>query len=709
MTINNNPSALILMKGARSKPGRGFSTPPVLLSATVSTDGNSVSLLFSKPVGFGLNGSTGFVLSAVTVSYSSGQGTSALVYSTSRSILSTETLTINYTSPGNGVESSDDGTDLNSFGSTLVVNASTYNPSLPRLDSLSSYGQDVGSSGITLTATGANFQNGDQIVVWNTALTTTFVSSTSLTANIPSSYFNTPNFGSAAIRRNSAIQSYALPFESTPTNAVTSNYVQGLTSALQPTYSPGTPGTHPAKLTAIAQATTGISFQRITSITDTAPASNGVTNLRNVYSKWSSVNATGEYLLAEIQDSYTTYLYRIVDGVCLGKVSGTSAGNNSVGENTEFRWSTRGDEPTTVYYMTSSGGGYGGRQLVKKDIVNGGPETLVKDFITPLSMGGTEYLYCDSEGSPSIDMRYWAWMRRDNLFGGSREFVVYDVFTDTIVRAKPQPASGFVSLGHNNSGIVNNEWTTRPNWVSMSPRGDRIQLAWGRSYPGSNEAGFGQNDMPHTYKSSDFSDPIKCAVDETHGAWSWGPNMEQSWTCQNNRIDTMEVTLDVTNPINSWATGRVSVADQGTWTTANAATNGRRQFLALSGSWNNGYNDEPGQHYMWQMSGRKRGFSVIGTDGTYNTNAYGYNNILVIRHSDGRIWRAGSIPHQYLYSTTDDVAKYFSEVQWATDPFGITLHGSSNFQNTSLTSGNNHNEVYIAKLPHNWQSATIWN
>lgn len=582
----------------------------------------------------------------------------------------------------------------------------------PILKSLSSYGEDVGSNSIVLTATGT-FESNDQIVLWNVPLATTYVNETTLTAVIPSSAFSAPNFGTVTVRRAAKYQSYALPFESTPVNTITSNWVVGLTSAIQPIYSPGTAGTHPAKLTQITQAITGLKVYRITSITDSQPAADGVGNFRNVYSKWSSVNATGEYILAEIQNSFTTYLYRLSDGVCIGRVSNTTAGNNSVGENTEFRWSTRGDEPTTIYYMSASGGGYGGKKLCKKDIVAGTAEVVVKDFTSLLGLTSDEYLYCDSEGTPSIDMRYWCWMRRDNNFSGAREFVVYDVLTDKIVRAKPQVATGFVGLGHSNATIVNNEWSYRPNWVSMSPRGDRVQIAWGRVYLDHNDAAFGQNDMPQTYKSSDFSDAIVCAVDETHGAWSWGIGVDgelvQSWTCQNNRIDTMEVTLDVSNPINSWATGRVSVTNPGTWTTADPLVNGRRQFIALSGNWNNNYNNEPGQHHMWQMSGRKRGFSIVGTDGSYNANAYGFNSILVMRHSDGKIWRAGTIPHQYLYNaTTPSDAKYFSEVQWAIDPFGIILHGSSNFQNTSYASGNNRNEVYVGKLPYNWQNSAIW-
>jgi len=585
------------------------------------------------------------------------------------------------------------------FGPILGA-ANTAGGGTPTLTALSSYGNIVGTTDFTLTATGT-FQSGDQIELWNTLLATTYVNSTTLTATVTTAKMASANFGSVRIARGAA-RSFPLPFEAYPNQTVSSNYVVGLSSAVTPNYGAGGAGTHPAKGTAIAQTFSGSSVRRITSITDTAPAANGVANFRNIYSKWSSINSTGEYIIAEIEDSYTSYLYRLSDGACLGKISGLSTLGGSVGENLEPRWSTRGDEPYTLYYMDGQGGGYGGKKLYKKDIVNGTAEVLVKDFTADLSLGA-EYLYCDSEGNPSLDMRRWAFIRRDNAFSGARELLVYDLLTDSYARCKPVTTSGFyvISAG-SGSGIVNtNQFSRRPNWVSMSPRGDRVQLGYGRVYPGYGfDDQFGTNvDMPQTFNSSDWSGANVCAVDETHGAWSWGANMEQCWTAQNNRIDTMDVCLDITQP--AVFRDPSSTVSAQTFPAANPATNNRRTFIALSGTWNNGYLNEPGQHYMWQMSGVRRGFVFIGTDGTYNANAYGYNNLLCIRISDGRIWRVSNFPHQH--------ADYFSEIQWCIDPFGMSFVGSLNWQNPSYAaSPRTRDEVYAIQIDKNWHINAIW-
>lgn len=98
---------------------------PTLSSATIAFTGDTITLNFSKTVVFGAGGNGGFVVTmsggASTMTYSSGAGTTALVYTLSRTVSADETGTLAYTQPGNGVEGSIIGDDLGSFAGFAVT------------------------------------------------------------------------------------------------------------------------------------------------------------------------------------------------------------------------------------------------------------------------------------------------------------------------------------------------------------------------------------------------------------------------------------------------------------------------------------------------------------------------------------------------------------------------------------------------------------
>jgi len=98
---------------------------PTLSSATVTGSGTTLTLAFDETVNVGTGGNGGFVATmsggASALTYSSGDGTSTLIYSFARTITETETGTLAYTQPGNGIED-DAGNDLVSFSGTTVVN-----------------------------------------------------------------------------------------------------------------------------------------------------------------------------------------------------------------------------------------------------------------------------------------------------------------------------------------------------------------------------------------------------------------------------------------------------------------------------------------------------------------------------------------------------------------------------------------------------------
>lgn len=100
---------------------------PELVSATIDGNGTTFSLVFNEIVQFGAGGNAGWTITpsgaAATLAYTSGAGTTTLVYTISRTIASIETATVNYMQPGNGVENAG-GADLASIVGGSVTNNS---------------------------------------------------------------------------------------------------------------------------------------------------------------------------------------------------------------------------------------------------------------------------------------------------------------------------------------------------------------------------------------------------------------------------------------------------------------------------------------------------------------------------------------------------------------------------------------------------------
>lgn len=121
------PTALYAVIAEGSAPDV---TAPTVSSATIATNGNSISIVFSEAVEFGAGGVDGLTLATngadVDLSYTSGTGTNTLVCATSRTVSSTETLTRSYVQPGNGIRDAA-GNYLASFSAQAVTNSSTVN------------------------------------------------------------------------------------------------------------------------------------------------------------------------------------------------------------------------------------------------------------------------------------------------------------------------------------------------------------------------------------------------------------------------------------------------------------------------------------------------------------------------------------------------------------------------------------------------------
>lgn len=140
-------SLALLFQLNLEESGAPDTTAPTLSSATLAANGTSLTLGFNESVSVGAGGNGGFAITpsggSATVSYASGSGTTALVYTVSRALSSTETATIAYVQPGNGIEDAA-GNDLASLSGYAVTNNSTQNAAPT----------DISLSGTTVYTTG---------------------------------------------------------------------------------------------------------------------------------------------------------------------------------------------------------------------------------------------------------------------------------------------------------------------------------------------------------------------------------------------------------------------------------------------------------------------------------------------------------------------------------------------------------------------------
>lgn len=106
---------------------------PTLSTQVLSADGRTLTLTHNEAVKFGAGGNEGWDLNTnsaaeITLSYVSGANSTILIYYTNRPVLSTETLTLDYTQPTNGVEDMA-GNDLANISAAAVTNSSTQSAS----------------------------------------------------------------------------------------------------------------------------------------------------------------------------------------------------------------------------------------------------------------------------------------------------------------------------------------------------------------------------------------------------------------------------------------------------------------------------------------------------------------------------------------------------------------------------------------------------
>lgn len=139
-------------------------TAPTVSSASIGTNGTSLSVVFSEAVVAGSGGSGGLSISApggtTTATYSSGSGTDTLVYTLGRTIKNTETWSdLDFTQPGDGLQDAS-GNDVESFFDFPVTNNSTQNDAPTDISlSINTIAEDAGADTVVgqLSATDPDY------------------------------------------------------------------------------------------------------------------------------------------------------------------------------------------------------------------------------------------------------------------------------------------------------------------------------------------------------------------------------------------------------------------------------------------------------------------------------------------------------------------------------------------------------------------------
>lgn len=136
-TGGRNPSGSYIANGGQYPSAFAHSfwnayadTPlvPHITLATIEANGTSWTISFNEAVSIGAGGSIGLSatmsLGSVALTYSSGSGTDSLVFTGNRTVYSGETGTINYSNPGDGLETVDDSEDVSTVVGLNVANDS---------------------------------------------------------------------------------------------------------------------------------------------------------------------------------------------------------------------------------------------------------------------------------------------------------------------------------------------------------------------------------------------------------------------------------------------------------------------------------------------------------------------------------------------------------------------------------------------------------
>ena len=296
------------------------------------------------------------------------------------------------------------------------------------------------------------------------------------------------------------------------------------------TYSPPS---YPAKSGSVTDSDFNTTTVRISDATSESGGSNMATV---VYSRWTPLNSSGEYLYFQrTVGNPDAMIYSAIDYSLIKilpeqiTIDGVPNCNFNSQESSEIRWDYTGDYPHRFYYAN-------GMRFYQYDLETDTAH-LLHDFSNEFPSATS--IKNDVEGDSSSDSRYWAWMVKGQYDGQhfpTIAIITYDKETDTIL--------GTMDLSKYQANSGGYGYLPTPNMVEISPTGSKVVTLYGRCWGteayGERPLDIGTNfDAPHAWDLY-FSNPIKVAADQSHSGWGWDYDGNEMWVSQNNRNDWIE-------------------------------------------------------------------------------------------------------------------------------------------------------------------------
>ena len=480
-----------------------------------------------------------------------------------------------------------------------------------------------------------------------------------------------------------------------------SNYVTDR-RVIAPTY-----GTYPAKGETRTDPVSGAKITRRSNYTDLIGdyANNTASQSLIVYSRYSPINTSNEFVLVHGSNSTSCWVYRTnnntVATILRFDPSNTnSSTSRSIGEINEIRWDYSGNHPYRLYFVGRSIAG-AGMKFYHTDIdpvsgVQSAP-VLIRDFTADFPVTGIypaggysgAAIMNDVEGDSSNDSRYWAWQVMNITLGAGYQpyaFIVYDSQTNTIVGRAQRDCAGIAAPCMTlNTPATALPYLSRPNMVEISPLGTRTILHYGRTYTGKRIEDTGTiADGPHACQK-DMTDCIRIGADETHSGWAWGAGGEELFVSQNNRNDYIEA-VDIST----------STTANCTVISGNNYTCGTKVMAYTDLDMNNW---TLGMHFGKVYDQSKRGWLFMNTyDSNYATWGKNQNLFLEIKSYNSipapKIWRINPSYNVYY--------DYRSEGSGALSVDGKSLWSTANWGYIDGRA-----EVFSVGLPDDWYQHLI--